>query len=54
MAAGRAVAKAEGASKTKGRIAKETFRVSLPGAGVWTLPAVGVEGAVTGAGGDRG
>ena len=34
MAAGRAAARAAGASETKGRAAKETFRVSLPGAGV--------------------
>ena len=53
MAAGNAAANAAGASETKGRVAKDTFLVSLPGAGVWILPGVGVEGAVTDAGGDR-
>ena len=47
IAAGRAAARVAEASETKGRVAKETFRVSLPGAGVWALPGVGVEGAVT-------
>ena len=47
MAAGKA------AAETKGRVAKDTFPVSLPGAGVWILPGVGVDGAVTDAGGDR-
>ena len=54
MAAGKAAARLAGASETKGRVAKETFLVSLPGAGAWILPGVGVEGAVTDAGGDRG
>ena len=54
IAAGRAAARDAGASETKGRAAKETFRVSLPGAVVWALPGVGVVGAVTEAGGDRG
>ena len=53
MAAGKAAARAAGASETKGRVAKETFLVSLPGAGVEVLPAVGVEGAVKDVGGDR-
>ena len=54
IAAGRAAARAAGASETSGRVAKETFWVSLPGAGVWALPAVGVEGAVTDARGGLG
>ena len=49
--AGSAAANAAGASETKGRGVKDTFLVSLPGAGVWILPEVGVEGAVTKAGG---
>ena len=53
MAAGNAAARTAGASEIKGRVAKDTFLVSLPGAGVWILPGVGVEGAVTDAGGDR-
>ena len=46
MAAGRAAANAAGASETNGRVAKDTFLVSLPGAGVRILPGVGVEGAM--------
>ena len=49
MAAGKAVITEEGrGSETRGRAAKETFRVSPPGLGDWTtLPGVGVVGAVT-------
>ena len=49
IAVGRAVVTEEGRdSVTKGRAAKETFRVSPPGLGDWTtLPGVGVVGAVT-------
>ena len=54
MAAGKAAARLAGDSETRGRVAKETFRVSLPGAWVWILPGVGVEGAVTGTRGNRG
>ena len=32
--------------RLRGGVAKEMFRVSRPGAGVCTLPGVGVEGAV--------
>ena len=48
MAAGRVVATGEVRdSETRGRAAKETFRVSPPGLGDWTtLPGVGVVGAV--------
>ena len=47
IASGRADASEEEDSETCGRAAKETFRVSRPGAGVCTLPGVGVDGAVT-------
>ena len=49
IAVGRAVVTEEGRdSVTKGRAAKETFRVSPPGLGdCTTLPGVGVVGAVT-------
>ena len=47
IAAGKAAVNEEGDSETKGRAAKETFRVSRPGVGDCTLPGVGVEGAVT-------
>ena len=47
MAAGRADASEVVDSETCGRAAKETFRVSRPGAGDCTLPEVGVDGAVT-------
>ena len=49
IAVGKAVVTEEGRdSETRGRAAKETFRVSPPGVGDWTtLPGVGVVGAVT-------
>ena len=49
MAVGRAVVTGEVRDpETRGRAAKETFRVSPPGLGDWTtLPGVGVVGAVT-------
>ena len=50
IAAGRAAVNEEGVLETKGSVAKETFLVSRPGAGGWTLPGVGVEGAVTAVG----